>query len=252
MAKIFAIGNQKGGVGKTSTCGALAAAFSEKGKKVLVADLDPQAGLTTSLGFDPDSFEKTIYHTFLEEEDIKTIAVSTKLPKVDLAPANLDLAGAEAELIGEIGWDRTLKDALAPIEKSYDLIFLDCPPSLGVLTTNALVAAHTVIVPLQCEYLALRALRQLQKIITKVKRKANPSLQVCILRTMVDMRTTHCREVFEEIGQVGGEYVFKAFIRRTIKFADATAAGQPILSYAKDSEAAQAYRELAKEIQNYA
>jgi chromosome partitioning protein len=248
MGSIFAIANQKGGVGKTTTAASLGSVFGEQGKRVLLVDLDPQAGLTVSLGFDPDGFERTIYHALLEQEDIRQVIVPTKIPHVDLVPANLDLAGAEAELIGEIGWDRTLKDALEPIQDSYEVMFLDCSPSLGVLTTNALVACQTVIVPLQCEFLALRALKQLQKIISKVKRKANPHLQVRILRTMYDSRTHHGKEVFDEIARVGGDQVFQTFIKRTIKFADAAVEGEPILRYAKDSEAAQAYRGLAQEI----
>lgn len=248
MAKIYTAANQKGGVGKTTTVGSLGSALAEQGKNVLLVDLDPQAGLTVSLGFDPDSFERTIYHVLLEEESLKNATIPTKITGVHLVPANLDLAGVEADLIGEIGWDRTLKDALDSVRESYDYILLDCPPSLGVLTTNALVATQTVIVPLQCEYLALRALKQLQKIVTKVKRKANPDLQIRILRTMYDVRTTHGREVFEEIARVGGDQVFQTFIKRTVKFADATAAGEPILQYDTDSEVARAYRELAKEL----
>lgn len=248
MAKIYAAANQKGGVGKTTTVGSLGSALAEQGKNVLLVDLDPQAGLTVSLGFDPDSFERTIYHVLLEEESLKNAIVPTKITGVHLVPANLDLAGVEADLIGEIGWDRTLKDALDQVQENYDYILLDCPPSLGVLTTNALVATQTVIVPLQCEFLALRALKQLQKIVTKVKRKANPDLQTRILRTMYDIRTTHGREVFEEIARAGGDQVFQTFIKRTVKFADATAAGEPILQYDTDSEVARAYRELAKEL----
>jgi chromosome partitioning protein len=248
MPKIFAVANQKGGVGKTTTTAALGAAFAEQGQCVLVVDLDPQAGLTVSLGLDPDVLAQTIYHALLEEADLTQIIVPTKVPQMELVPANLDLAGAEAELIGEIGWDRTLKDALDNVQDRYDCILLDCPPSLGVLTTNALVAAKIVIVPLQCEYLALRALKQLQKIIAKVNRKANPHLHTRILRTMFDGRTIHDREIFEEIARVGGDQVFQTFIKRTIKIADAAVEGEPIVRYATDSEAAQAYRALAQEI----
>jgi chromosome partitioning protein len=251
MATIYAVANQKGGVGKTTTVVSLGAAFAERGQQVLLLDLDPQAGLTISHGFDPDRLDKTVYQVFLEEERLATVTLSTTVPQVKLVPANLDLAGAEAELIGEIGWDRTLADALAGVATSYDAILLDCPPTLGVLTTNALVAAHVVIVPLQCEYLALRALKQLQKIIAKVRRKANPQLDVRILRTLYDSRTTHGREVFEEIAQAGGEQVLRTFIRRTVKFADAAAGGEPILQHATDSEAAHAYRKLTQELQAY-
>src|ERR671932_377419 len=179
-----------------------------------------------------------MYQVFLDSLTLTQIIRHTAVAHVDLAPANLDLAGAEAELIGEMGWERLLQDALQTL--SYDIILIDCPPTLGVLTTNALVAADMVIVPLQCEFLALRALKQLQKIIHKVRRKANPQLEVRILRTLYDSRTTHGREVFEEIAQAGGEQVLHTFIRRTVKFADAAAGGEPILQHATDSEAAHA------------
>src|SRR5881275_1093403 len=168
MGMIYAVANQKGGVGKTTTVVSLGAAFAEQGQRVLVIDLDPQAGLTISYGVDPDQLNKTVYQVFLEEESLVTVTLPTRVPQVALVPANLDLAGAEAELIGEIGWDRTLAEALATVTATYDRILLDCPPTLGVLTTNALVAADVVLVPLQCEYLALRALKQLQKILAKV------------------------------------------------------------------------------------
>jgi chromosome partitioning protein len=234
---IYTVANQKGGVGKTTTVANLGAAFAQAGQKVLLIDLDPQAGLTTSCGMDPDTLEKTVYQVFLEEATLPQVTVQTRIATLHLVPANLDLAGAEAELIGEVGWERMLHQALVNV--SYDTILIDCPPTLGILTTNALVAADTVIVPMQCEFLALRALKQLQKIIAKIKQRVNPSLEVRILRTMYDGRSLHAREVLEEIAQAGGEQVLKTIIARTIRFADAAASGTPLIH---------SYNDLAKEL----
>lgn len=252
MGTIYAVANQKGGVGKTTTAASLGASLAEQGQSILLVDLDPQAALTISYGIDLDHLNKTVYHVLIEEATIGETTLTTEMPLVNIVPSNLDLAGAEVDLIGEMGWDRTLSEALKQVQKKYDYIILDCPPTLGVLTTNALVAGHLALVPMQCEYLALRALKQLQTIITKVQRKANPELKVRILRTMYDGRTIHAREVFEEIASVGGDQVLTTFIKRTIKFADAAAGGTPINLYAEDSEAAQAYRDLAQELQTYA
>jgi chromosome partitioning protein len=254
MKRIYCIANQKGGVGKSTTCACLATALAEKKKKVLMIDLDPQASLTISLGLDPDSFEKTIYDALLspEETPLKAVILKTNVDGVDLVPANLDLAGAEAELIGEMGWHTSLKEALISDPNEYDFILIDCPPSLGVLTINALTASEQVIVPLQCEYLAMRGLKQLQRTIAKVKRKGNPHLTTMILRTMHDRRTLHSKEVLEEIKTVFGAQVYNAVIKRTVKFADSTVAGQPLLLYASKSEGAEAYRELAQEVLNHA
>jgi len=250
MLRIFAIANQKGGVGKSTTCSCLAAALAEVGRKVLMVDLDPQAGLTVSLGLDPESFEFTSYDFLIRPETLRDedLISSTNIPGVDLIPANLDLAGAEAELIGEIGWDRTLKENLLLITRPYDFILVDGPPSLGVLTTNSLMAAHQVIVPVQTEFLALRGLTQLQRIIHKVQKKGNPGLQVKILRTMHISRTVHSSEVVAELKQAFGNQVYETVIKRTIKFAEATRAGLPLLLFARDSEGAAAYRRLAQEV----
>jgi chromosome partitioning protein len=244
---IYSLANQKGGVGKSASAAALAAACTEKGERTLIVDCDPHAGVTKSLGVDPDALKLTLYDVLLGRAAIADVAIRTKISGMDLVPANEDLAAAEAELIGEIGWDRTLKEALAPLTE-YDRVFLDCPPSLGVLTVNALVASSTCLVPLQCEFLAMRGLQQLQKIIDKVRQKANPSLAVRIIRTMYDPRTLHSREVSDEIAQHFGELVFTQLIKRTVKFADATVAGEPITTFASTSEASEAYRSIAKEL----
>jgi chromosome partitioning protein len=251
MTKIYAIANHKGGVGKTTTAISLAAVFSEMGKSTLLVDLDPQSGLSRSLGLEPESFSATTYQVMLGQLSIQEAVMETKLPGVDLVPSNLDLAAVESELIGEIGWDRTLKDALAPVAARYDKILLDCPPSLGVLTTNALIAAEVVIVPLQCEYLSMQGFSQLNKRIEKVRQKGNPNLDLRILRTMYDARTVHAREVSDEILKTFGEQVVKPIIKRTVRFAEATVAGLPIIIYQKDAEVSDAYRKLGEEISSY-
>ncbi len=249
MAYIYAVANQKGGVGKTTTCVCLGAALAEHGKRILLVDLDPQGGLTTALGFNPDSFADTIYTVLIDEGlSLSQVITPTKTDDVDFVPANLDLAGAEGELLGEIGWDRTLKAALAPVQDNYDYVFLDCPPSLGVLTTNALIAAHRVIIPVQTEYLAMRGLKQLTRVLSKVRKKGNSELKAKVLRTLHQSRTVHATEASAELESVLGNQIYRTIINRTIKFAEASVAGEPILSYLPKSKGAMLYRELAKEV----
>lgn len=252
--KTISVANQKGGVGKSTTCAHLGAALSELGKTVLLVDLDPQAGLTVSLGSpEPEDLKKTIYDVLLRPEEVPLgqVKVKTKLSAVDLVPSNLDLAGAEAELLSDPFWPRTLADILKKERENYDFALLDCPPSLGVLTTNALVAANEVLIPLQCEFLAMRGLAHLLKIIDRIQRKGNSSLTFKILLTMFDSRTTHSKEVQEEIRDNFPEQTLKTIIKKTIKFADSTVAGKSLLELDTKHPGAEAYREVAKEILSY-
>ncbi|MEM3713602.1 MAG: AAA family ATPase [Nitrososphaeria archaeon] len=248
MAKVYAISNQKGGVGKTTTCLCLGDALTELRRRVLLVDLDPQAGLTTILGFASQPFNNSIHEVLLGHASLSEAILKTKNEKLDLVPSKIDLAGAEALLLGIEGWQSVLQKALEKEEHHYDYILLDCPPSLGVLTIIALVAADRVIIPVQAEFLALVGLKHLHKLIEYIKASFNSGLEAKILRTMVDTRTLHNREIVEELEKVFGERVYRAIIGKTIKFPDASYARESILKFASDSKAAQAYRELAKEV----
>ena len=247
MARIISVANQKGGVGKTTTVLNLGAALHQEGQRVLLVDLDPQAALSTSVAVSGNGDHSTIYEVLLSEVSAAA-AIRRTGAGPDLIPANIDLAAAEVELMAEMGRERVLAEALRPIHDRYQFVLIDCPPSLGLLTINALVAAGEVVIPLQCEYLAMRGLSLLLRTIDRVKAKLNPSLEVAgILLTMYNGRTLHAKEVLEEVRESFGDRVLPMVVRASVRFKEAPAAGMSILEYAASHEGAQAYRALAKE-----
>lgn len=249
-ARIIAMCNQKGGVGKTTTTINLGASLAELGRKVLLVDFDPQGSLSVGLGLNPHEMDLSIYNLLMEPDvTYDEVVVSSGVPGMDLLPSNIDLSAAEVQLVHEVAREQTLQRVLAGATTEYDVILIDCQPSLGLLTVNALTAAHGVIVPLECEYFALRGVALLKTTIDKVKQRLNPSLEIDgVLGTMFDGRTLHSREVMERLVQAWGDKVFHTVIRRTVKFSDSTVAGEPITSYASSSAAANSYRQLAKEV----
>lgn len=248
-ARIIAMCNQKGGVGKTTTSINMSAALAEYGRKVLLVDYDPQGALSAGLGVNAHD-AITIYDLMLDKNiDPKTAIQHTATPNLDVIPANIELSAAEMKLVNEMARERILAGILKRVADDYDVIIVDCQPSLGLLTVNALTAAHGVIIPLATEFFALRGVAILEDIVSKVQEGLNPALQLDgILATMFDPRTLHSREVLERLHDAFGEKVFKSVINRTVKFPDATVAQAPITSYAPDSEAASAYRTVAREL----
>ena len=244
--RVLAFANQKGGVAKTTTTLNLAVAFAEQGLRVLAVDLDPQGNLTMSQGFDPDGIEKSMFDVLVHKLPIEQVIHPAE---IDLAVSSIDLAGAELALSSLIGRERSLEKALAPIKERYDFVLIDTPPSLGLLTINALVAADGVIVPVQCEYLSLRGLVQLEGTLGMVRENLNPRVEIVgILPTMFDTRTIHSREAVEILEENFGDLVFKSRIRKTVRYAEAPVKGISVLKYDPTGPAAEAYRELAREV----
>ncbi|MDP9292802.1 MAG: AAA family ATPase [Actinomycetota bacterium] len=245
-AKVIAFANQKGGVAKTTTTLNLAAAFAEEGHRVLCIDMDPQGNLTMSQGIDPDSLEKSMYDVLVHDVSIREVI---RKREIDIACASIDLAGAEIAMSTKIGRERSLDKALRPIAEDYDFICIDTPPSLGLLTINALTAADKVIVPVQCEYLSMRGLIQLQNTLSMIRENLNPDVDIAgILPTMVDSRTLHAKEAIQILEENFGDRVYGARIRKTIRFAEAPVKGMSVLKYDPTGTAADAYRQLAKEV----
>jgi chromosome partitioning protein len=249
-ARVIAMVNQKGGVGKTTSTVSLGAALAGYGRRVLLVDFDPQGAVAVSLGINPNELDLTIYNLLTESDcHIGDVILSTDVEDLDLLPSNIDLSAAEVQLVSEVGREHSLARALAPIMPEYDVILIDCQPSLGLLTVNALTASQGVIIPMETEYFALRGVALLKDTIDKVASRLNPDLQIIgVLPTMFDPRTLHSREVLSTVQQAFGDTVFQTVINRTVKFPDAAVAGEPITAFAPVSGGAGAYRQLAREV----
>ena len=246
MGRVISFANQKGGVAKTTTTLNLGVALAEQELKVLLVDLDPQGNLTMSQGLNPDTIERSMFDVLVHRLPIQEVIHHTE---VDLAVSSIDLAGAELALSSMIGRERALEKALAPVRESYDFVLVDTPPSLGLLTINALVASNGVIVPVQCEYLSLRGLVQLENTLSMIRENLNPDVGIeGILPTMYDKRTLHSREAVEILQENFGDLVFNTKIRKTVRYAEAPVKGTSVLKYDPSGNAAQAYRQLAKEV----
>ncbi len=249
-ARVISMCNQKGGVGKTTTTINLGAALAEYGRRVLLVDFDPQGALSAGLGVNSHELERTVYQLLMEPgTDVREVIRETAVEGLDLLPANIDLSAAEVQLVGEVARESVLARALRPVLGDYDVVLIDCQPSLGLLTVNALTASHGVLIPLECEFFALRGVALLVETIEKVQERLNPVLEIDgILATMYDGRTLHSREVVARVVDAFGDDVFHTVIGRTVKFPDATVAAEPITVYAGNHPGAEAYRQLAREL----
>jgi chromosome partitioning protein len=249
-ARTVAVCNQKGGVGKTTTTINLGAALAEQGRRVLLVDFDPQGALSVGLGIQPHDIDGTIYNLLMERDvTAHDVLFKTGVNGMDLVPSNIDLSGAEVQLVHEVGREYVLGGVLEPLVPEYDVIMIDCQPSLGLLTINALACADGVVIPLECEYFAMRGVALLMETIDKVSRRLNTKLTIDgLLATMYDSRTLHTREVLASMVNGFGDQVFHTVINRTVRFPDATVAGEPITSFDSGSMGANSYRELAKEV----
>ena len=246
MTRTIAFANQKGGVAKTTTTLAMSAALAERGHRVLAVDMDPQGALTYSTGIDPDALDETVNDVLVRRLPVEKVVVTRE---VDILPANIDLAGAEAILLAKTGREYALQRALRELDDKYDFVLIDCPPSLGILTINALTAAQEVVIPLQCEALSHRGVGQLIETLADIRHFTNPELEVFgVIPTMYDGRSLHARRVLKDVGDRYGVPVMEPPVKKSIRLAEAAQAGLSILGYASSHPASNAYRELARQV----
>ena len=249
MVKVIAIANQKGGVGKTTTAVNLAACLAQKGRKVLMLDEDPQGNATSGLGFDKRDIKKCVYDTLINDVPMKDVLLHSDYENLDVIPATIQLAGADIELVSLMNREGRLKNALERVKHDYDYVLIDCPPSLGLLTINALTAANSVLVPIQCEFYALEGVSQLMNTIKLVQRNLNPALKLeGVLMTMFDQRTNLSSDVVGEVRKYFNTKMYNTIIPRNVRLSEAPSHGQPVIVYDPKSKGAQVYSELAQEV----